>query len=468
MSLSDELLETPALPVEMSEPEFAFSDLPNSEVPASAVTPQVIDLASSLGMAGGNAWMIQLARQRTVEAHADVTSAKALWLPSLQFGVGWNNHGGRIQATDGQVIEAARSSLFFGGGATLGDAPIAGGSGGPLRLTADLALADAFFAQQIAGRTLAARRCGVSVAQNQAVVRAGLAYVDLLEAAAMRADAQAAIDAASELLQLTRTFQEAGAGAQADVDRAATEQARLQQHLQDADRRIRTSSATLARQLRLDARTMLIPADPTIMPLELSSYVCDLDSLVGIALSRRPELSEQSQQIAALSLEVQKADIEPWIPHLAMTTSAGTFGGGPSSAINNSGSRSDVDLQALWELDSLGVGVRAKRERASSRLAQGRTQLADLNDEISAQVVRAYENVTNYRSQIETANRALELAETSYQRNLARIRAVEGLPIELLQAITARAVSLSQRTTAVAAYNRAQLELLYATGQLSP
>ena len=98
---------------------------------------------------------------------------------------------------------------------------------------------------------------------------------------------------------------------------------------------------------------------------------------------------------------------------------------------------------------------------------KGRTQLADLNDEITAQVVRAYENVMNYRSQIETANRALELAETSYQRNLARIRADEGLPIELLQAINARAASLSQRTAAVAAYNRAQLQLLYATGQLA-
>ena len=129
--------------------------------------PQVIDLSSSLGMAGGNAWTIQIARQRTVEAHADLKTAQALWLPSLQLGIGWNNHGGRIQATDGQVIEAARSSLFVGGGATLGSAPVAGGSGGPLRLSADLAIADAYFGQKIASRTIAARRHGVSVAQNQ-------------------------------------------------------------------------------------------------------------------------------------------------------------------------------------------------------------------------------------------------------------------------------------------------------------
>ena len=94
---------------------------------------QTIDLASALGMAGGNAWTIQLARQRTVEAHADLTAAKAMWLPSLQLGVGWNKHDGRLQETVGNVLDTSRGSFFAGGGATLGG-PIAGGSNGPLRL----------------------------------------------------------------------------------------------------------------------------------------------------------------------------------------------------------------------------------------------------------------------------------------------------------------------------------------------
>ena len=438
------------------------------EFASAAVNSQVIDLASSLGMAGGNAWSVQLARQRTVEAHADVTGAKALWLPSLQMGVGWNNHGGRIQATNGDVIEASRSSLFFGGGATLGTAPVAGGSGGPLRLTADLALADAYFETKIAERNLEARRHGVSVARNRAVLDAGMAYVDLLESTAQVADAQAAIDAATELFRLTETFQQAGAGAQADVDRAATEQARLQQQWQDAQRLARTRAATLARLVRIDPRTILQPADPVMMPLELSADESDVDALVAIAMTRRPEIAELLQQNAALCLAVKKAQIEPWIPLVTMATSAGTFGGGHGSDIDLVGSRSDVDLQALWQLDSLGVGVRARRQRAASRLEQGRFQLADIRDEIMAEVVRAQEDLRSFRSQITSAESAMSLAEMSYQRNLTRVRADEGLPIELLQAINALAAGLSQRTTAVAGYNRAQLRLLYATGQLMP
>ena len=429
-------------------------------------TAQGIDLASALGMAGGNAWTIQLARQKTVEAHADLQQAEALWLPTLQFGVGWNNHSGRIQATDGDVIEASRDSLFVGGGATLGAAPVAGGSGGPLRLVADLALVDAYFNPKIANRQWSASRAGVSVAKNEALLNAGLDYVDLVQAAGQIADTESAIAATQQLLNLTETFAAAGAGAQADVDRAATAKARLEQKLHNAQRLFRTRSASLARRLRLDPRFELHPADQMIVPLELLPDTSDQEMLIQTALSKRPEVSALGHEIAGLCLEVQKQQVAPWIPLVAVTSSGGSFGGGNGSDINNQAGRADVDVQALWQLDSLGMGVVAKRKRAASRLGQSRTELSALRDEITVQVISQQENVLNYRMQIESANESLAMAESSYDRNLLRVRADEGLPIELLQAIQARASSLEDRTTAVAGYNRSQLRLLYATGQI--
>lgn len=432
-----------------------------------SMTEQTIDLGSALGMAGANAWTIQLARQRTVEAHADLLQARALWLPTLQLGVGWNKHDGRVQASDGNVIEASRNSLFVGGGATFG-APVAGGSGGPFRLFADLALADAFFEPKIASRNLSAENAGVFAAKAEALRDAGVAYVDLVEAAGQVADAQAAIDAATELLHLTETFAKAGAGAQADVDRAATEKTRLSQRLQDAKRNLRVRSAGLSRRLRLDPRFSLHPADQVIVPIELDRLEGDVNTYISTALCRRPEIIELSHRIAGLCLAVKKAQVEPWIPSVTMAASGGSFGGGQGSNLDNQASRSDVDLQAIWQLDSMGLGVAANRTRAGSQLQQQRIEMADLKDAITAEVVQAYENVQNYRSQIATAEDALAKAEASYQRNLKRIRADEGLPIELLQAIVARAGSLADRTAAVSNYNRAQLELLFAIGQLRP
>ena len=467
-------------------PSDLLQPLPEGEIPAEATISdggithpiietepgkqmaiaQDIDLASALGMAGGNAWTIQLARQKTVEAHADVQQAEALWLPTLQFGVGWNNHGGRIQATNGEVIEASRNSLFVGGGATLGTAPAAGGSGGPLRLVADLALVDAYFNPQIANRQWSASRAGVSVAKNGALLDAGLAYIDLLQAAGQIADTETAIAAVEQLLNLTQTHAAAGAGAQADVDRAATAKARLEQKLHNARRLFRTRSANLSRRLRLDPRFELKPADQMIVPLELLSDASNQETLIQTALSRRPEVSELGHEIAGLCLEVRKEQAAPWIPLVAVTSSAGSFGGGNGSEIINQAGRGDIDVQALWQLDSLGLGVAASRQRAGSRLSQRRTELADLRDQITADVVSEHENVLNYRRQIDSADESLVLAESSYDRNLLRVRADEGLPIELLQAIQARASSLEDRTSAVAGYNRSQLRLLHATGQI--
>ena len=427
---------------------------------------QPIDLGAALGMAGGNAWTIQLARQKTVEAHAEVLRAESIWLPTLQLGVGWNKHEGRIQTTEGNVIEASRDSVFLGGGATLGRAPVAGGSGGPFRLMADVAVAEAFFGPKIARRNYHAERFGVSVAKNQAMLQAGTAYINLLEAAGQVADAQAAIAAADELVQLTRKFEEAGAGAQADVDRAVTERSRLQQTLQNATRMYRVHSASLAQRLRLNPTELLQPADEYLVPVSLTGQGDDPSGLISTALSQRPEICEQTQRISALCMEYKMEQVAPWIPSLTMATSAGMFSGGTGSRTANDGGRGDIDVQAIWELENMGRGVAAKRKRVASRLAQQRIVLADIRDQIRTEVVQANENVANYWLQIQSAESALEYAESSYQRNLLRVRNAEGLPIELLQAINARTEVLRTRTSAVADYNRAQLELLFAIGQL--
>lgn len=220
-----------AVESEAYDPETASNQLESAAAPRPAVAPnglvdpdvfvapassvQRIDLASAFGMAGGNAWTIQLARQRAVDAHADLTAAKALWLLTLQLGVGWNKHDGRRQETEGNIVEASRGSFFAGGGATLGT-PLAGGSNGPLRLSANLAIADAYFGPQIANRQVRARRAGISAAKNTALRDAGIAYIDLLEAVGTAADAQNAIEAANEWLQLTRTFSAAGAVSSVD------------------------------------------------------------------------------------------------------------------------------------------------------------------------------------------------------------------------------------------------------------
>ncbi|MBI2478360.1 MAG: hypothetical protein HYV60_06880, partial [Planctomycetia bacterium] len=97
---------------------------------------------TALGLAGANNLQIAFAVERVQQAVARLDQADVLWVPSLNAGVIYNNHAGRIQATEGDVIEVSRNSLFVGAGAGLGNAPLNGGSGGPARLFVDLPLVD--------------------------------------------------------------------------------------------------------------------------------------------------------------------------------------------------------------------------------------------------------------------------------------------------------------------------------------
>ena len=86
-------------------------------IPGRTVEP--IDLANVLRLAGARDLDIAVARQRVLQATADLSQARALWLPSLFFGPTWYRSDGQIQTVNGPVQTISRSSLFLGGTAAL-------------------------------------------------------------------------------------------------------------------------------------------------------------------------------------------------------------------------------------------------------------------------------------------------------------------------------------------------------------
>ncbi len=104
-----------------------------------------IDLLTAMRLAGANHLQIALATERIQEACARLEQAEFMWVPNLNLGIGYNRHDGPIQDTTGNVIDVSRQSLYFGGGAGVGDSPLSGGASGPARLFVDLSTADVFF-----------------------------------------------------------------------------------------------------------------------------------------------------------------------------------------------------------------------------------------------------------------------------------------------------------------------------------
>src|ERR1043166_9107072 len=73
-----------------------------------------IDLPTVLRMADAQNLDIQLARQRLAEAQANESSSQWQLFPWLSPGVAYRKHEGRIQAVDGPVFDASKSSYAPG------------------------------------------------------------------------------------------------------------------------------------------------------------------------------------------------------------------------------------------------------------------------------------------------------------------------------------------------------------------
>jgi len=432
--------------------------------PALAAGIYPIDLANALGLGGADNLQVRLARTRLFQAQAKHLQAKTLWLPSLRLGLGYNKHDGRLQETQGNVIEVERNSLFYGGGFGLGNTPLPGGAGGPPRLFVNLSLADAYFKPLAACQEVAAHGAAERVATNDSLAEIAIGYHSLLEAEGRLANAVAAREMAQAMVTLVENFEQEGFSSQTEVSRAQTALGRWQSAVADAQRQTMTTSARLARVLRLPPQVQLMPAEEIVMPIDLVVADNNLDVLIGQAWQQRPEISRQVAFREAACFRVQEEKWRPWIPNVHAGSTYGGFGGGVSTDFPSASDRSDVDLLAVWEWKNLGLGNVAQQRIRRGELHEQVLRLEALREQIAAEVVAAAADVASYRSQMQIAQTAISAAEQSYHLNSERIRASEGLPIELLQSISALADARNAYTAAVANYNRAQYRLLRSLG----
>lgn len=422
--------------------------------------PHLIDLPLVMQLVDGQNPQVLYARERIQEALAKLDRAEVLWLPSLRAGVNWNKHEGRIQDVAGRVIDTSRGSYFTGFGA---DAVGAGSPRVP-GLIAQFHLADAYFEPLIAQRAAHAREFGSRVATNDMLLDSSLAYLELLNARQELAIALETRENTRKLAELTATYARSGQGVAADEDRARAELAIRENDLQRGSEGVQVASARLAEKLNLDPGLRFEPREPVVAPIELQSVQQPVSELVAYSLIHRPEISE-SRSLAAEAVErLQREKYAPLVPSLLLGLSYGGLGGGFGSNFVNFGDRLDADIVAWWEVRNLGFGERAARCEAQSRVQQARYREVAALDRVAREVVEAHAQVESRRRQLSTAEEGIRAAQSSYDRNLERIRNVQGLPLEALQSIQALSQARREYLRVVISFNEAQLRLQRALG----
>jgi outer membrane protein TolC len=416
---------------------------------------QSIDMTTALLLTTGQNPQVQYARARIEEASAQLEQANALKLPSIRAGINYNKHEGRIQDVIGDVIETSRGSFYhgFGGNAVGAGSPAVPG------IVSQFHVADAIFQPRIAQRTYCARQNGSRATVNDSLLATALAYMDLLRTQQELAVAREIHEQAESLVGATSEFARVGSGLASDLDRARTELSLRENDILRAEEASLVSSSRLAQQIRWDSAQQLVPTETQLTPITLVGSDTTRQELVSIALQSRPELSEAKHLVGAAVERLQRERNAPLVPSVILGASYGGLGGGTGSSLTNYGDRLDFDAGAYWEVRQLGVGEKAIRREAHSRVSQARALELQQLDRIAQEVVEAHIQSESRLRQIKVAERAIQSAILSYDRNLERIRNAQGLPIELLQAIQALANARREYVRSVADYNTAQFTL---------
>lgn len=476
-STVDELSEDTLVPVsaEITESIVAEEAAIKTSVASTGATlvsteAYPVDLPTILRLAGGNNWAVQLAWERINQAEANVDAAEVLWVPSLNVGIGATKHEGRIQATNGQIVDVSRNSLFIGGGAKVANAPMTGGAGGPARLAVDLSIADALFQPLVARQLSCAAKSRHAVEFNNAQLDGALAYFDLVAAQGEITIADTNLKDARNLLAITEAFAAAGKTSSAEVARVTVTVANQQQARVNAELKLKLASSELIRIVRIDpaqltSDAVLYSIDDHLLPIELIPESSELTSLIAQGQRVRPEVAERYALAEAQRAHARSQKLKPFIPHVNLGMSAGVFGGGVGSNVPGLDGRADVDAMLVWEVRNLGFGEQAARRESSSRYRQAVLSAQQVQDQIAADVRNAWHRIDAGRQQIVLARNNVNDAGRVLEMNLERIQGLEGLPLEAIQALNSVSSARLDLLQSIVDYNKAQASLLRAVGR---
>jgi outer membrane protein TolC len=428
------------------------SDLETEEIP--------INLPSALARIGGTHPVVGHAQWRVQEAYAQLDRAELMWLPSIQAGFNYHRHDGNYQAINGTIVDINSNSFQAG----LGAGAIAAGTTPRPGLVAQFHLADAIFLPKVAQRAAWAKEHAALAVENQQMLTASLAYVELLDAYQEESLLIASSQRIEELSRITGDYAQTGSGLVSDSQRLSTEESLAKLRVLGSTERKWSASTRLARALSIPGTSKLVPLDAMVVPLQLVELQnTEQDQILG-ALHRRPELAEAQALVLAASAAYERERSAPFVPSVLLGYSTGTFGGGLGNSAGDWGGRYDIDALMSWELRNMGLGEQAARRERQAQVQQAMYSKLRMMDQVAQEVAESRVQVMVRREQIEVSQRAVDSAKGSYEKNLERIRQGQGLPIEVLQSVQAYEAAQRVYLRAVSDNNRAQLQLLWAIG----
>ena len=330
-----------------------------------------------------------------------------------------------------------------------------------------------------------------------------------------------AVEVSQAQVDLNRQLENAGTGTKFQVLQSETQLARDQQNLLTQEVDLRTSAINLATTLNLNAAVNLLSVESHVKKVRLIDPNIDINRLITIAVTNRPELKrfEQLRIAAKRNIQVQAAPLYPKFSFFGSVTGSGAtlsrdfvltnpsyqpvalagppiqgtiigenglpqfavdnttlgFGGNQqTTTIYQSGialvppSRQNrqirksftLGFQFDWNFASLGIPDFANVASAKALARKAMLQSNQQLMNVLQEVRSSYLQSENAERQIEVASK--EVISSAEQLRLSRVRLANGVGtnIDVINAQRDFTQALTNKADAIIAFNIAQAQLL--------
>ena len=428
-----------------------------------------INLATALRLADARPLVVAAAQAGAWVAEAKLQRAQVLWVPTFTLGANYIRHDGYGPDLNRAINTAARplgqnvNFLYAGGG-----------------FIHDIALTDVIFEPLAARRVLNAERWKVQTAKNDALMATAQAYFTVHQRRGQYAGALDVVERGRKLVDRVAHLSQDLIPA-VEVNRARQMLAQIEQRAASARQDWRVASADLTQILRLDPRVVVVPAEQDHLQITLIDPARSLDDLIPIGLTNRPELASQQEVVAAVAQRIRREKGRMLMPSMLLNgfqtphelIQFGIQGIGPGHNTELWSYRNDFSLQAMWELEALGLGNLARIKEQRGEQSQAIIELFKVQDGVAGDVTRAQARVQAAAARTLQAERSMREALITYDGNyegLAETSRFDNLlvevfrPQEVVVALQHLLMAYNEYFATVADYNRAQFEMFRALG----
>ena len=181
-------------------------------------------------------------------------------------------------------------------------------------------------------------------------------------------------------------------------------------------------------------------------------------------------------------MRIRQEKLRPLLPTILLTgfqtpggmrMQFGAFGTGPDSAMNNWSIRDDVSLQAVWQLEGMGLGNLARIKKQRGEQSRATALLYRLQDAVSADVTRSQAAMQSTAARVLQAERSLRQAVITFDGTYEGLRQTRRFgdlleevfrPQEAVVALDNLRTAYNEYFATVADYNRAQFQMFHALG----